>query len=68
METGRPKYISFSGVNIAYLLHKRWWDGDGNDKAKTLYLISLYRPTLVYDDRKSLFLGRLRTIVKKYGP
>ena len=36
----RPKWkqadghISFSGVNIAYLLHKRWWDGDGKEKAK----------------------------------
>jgi len=61
-------HISFSGVDIAYLLHKRWSDGDGNEKAKCLYLISLYRPTLVYDDRKSLDLGRLPTIARKYGP
>lgn len=36
------RHISFSGVNTTYLLHKRWWDGDGNEKAKRLYLVSLY--------------------------
>ena len=54
------RHISFSGGNIAYLLHKCWWDCDGNEKAKRHYLISLYRPTLVYD-------VRLRTIVRHYG-
>ena len=62
------RHISYSGVNKAYLLPKRWWDVDGNEKAKWLYLISVYRSTLVYDDRKNLGLDRLRTIVRKYGP
>ena len=53
------RHNSFSGLNTTYLLHKRWWDGDGKEKAKRLYLLSLYRPTLFYDDRKSLVLGRL---------
>jgi hypothetical protein len=66
MERDRPThFFLWRKYSVAYLLPKRWWDDDGNEH----FLISSYRPTLVYDDRNSLVLSRLHTIhvVGKYG-